>query len=353
MPIVSMKELLESGVHFGHRTSKWNPYMKPYIFTERNDIHIIDLQQTVEGLEESYQVIRDLVAEGGVVLFVGTKRQAQDIIKKYAQQVNMPYVIGRWLGGTLTNWQTIRERIHELERLEAMKERGEFELRPKKEALGMERQIERLEDRLGGIRDMDGLPDLLFVVDVFREEIPVHEANLLRIPVVAMVDTNCNPKNIDYVIPSNDDAIRGIQLIVSKIAQAVQEGVNLRKDRAAEMEAAEAEAQLPEELRDELTDEELLGEATLKKMQEEEEDEEDEEQQAPPQEDKPQPDTEAQEAEEDPQEEQEVGEEESDASADEPQSEPSQDEPQDEEEPQEAQNADDEDENEPKAEDEA
>lgn len=271
MSIVSMKELLESGVHFGHRTSKWNPYMKPYIFTERNDIHIIDLQQTVEGLEESYEVIRDTVAKGGEILFVGTKRQAQDIIKKYAEKVNMPYVIGRWLGGTLTNWQTIRERIHELERLEAMRDRGEFELRPKKEALGMQRQIERLLDRLGGIREMDGLPDILFVVDVFREEIPVHEANLLKIPVVAVVDTNCNPKNIDYVIPANDDAIRGIQLIVSKIAQAVQEGVNMRKDREAEMEAAEAEAQLPEELRDELTDEELLGESTLEKMQEEQE----------------------------------------------------------------------------------
>ena len=351
MPIVSMKELLESGVHFGHRTSKWNPYMKPYIFTERNDIHIIDLQQTVEGLEESYQVIRDLVAEGGVVLFVGTKRQAQDIIKKYAQQVNMPYVIGRWLGGTLTNWQTIRERIHELERLEAMKERGEFELRPKKEALGMERQIERLEDRLGGIRDMDGLPDLLFVVDVFREEIPVHEANLLRIPVVAMVDTNCNPKNIDYVIPANDDAIRGIQLIVSKIAQAIQEGVNLRKDKEAEMEAAEAEAQLPEELRDELTDEELLGEATLKKMQGEEEDGAEEDKQASQDEDEPQPDAEAQETQDAPQQEQEE-EEESEASVDEPQSEPSQDEPQGEEEIQEEQDADEE-EDEVKAEDEA
>lgn len=245
--------------------------MKPYIFTERNDIHIIDLQQTVEGLEESYEVIRDTVAKGGEILFVGTKRQAQDIIKKYAEKVNMPYVIGRWLGGTLTNWQTIRERIHELERLEAMRDRGEFELRPKKEALGMQRQIERLLDRLGGIREMDGLPDILFVVDVFREEIPVHEANLLKIPVVAVVDTNCNPKNIDYVIPANDDAIRGIQLIVSKIAQAVQEGVNMRKDREAEMEAAEAEAQLPEELRDELTDEELLGESTLEKMQEEQE----------------------------------------------------------------------------------
>ncbi|MFO8036297.1 MAG: 30S ribosomal protein S2 [Anaerolineales bacterium] len=271
MSIISMKELLESGVHFGHRTSKWNPYMEPYIFTERNDIHIIDLQQTVEGLEESYEVIRDIVADGGVVLFVGTKRQAQDIIKKYAEQVDMPYVIGRWLGGTLTNWQTIRERIHELERLEAMRDRGEFELRPKKEALGMERQIERLLHRLGGIREMEGLPDILFVVDVYREEIPVHEANLLKIPVVAMVDTNCNPKDVDYVIPANDDAIRGIQLIVSKIAQAIQEGKNMRKDREAEMEAAEAEAQLPEELRDELTDEELLGEATLKKMQDEQE----------------------------------------------------------------------------------
>ncbi len=270
MPIVSMKELLESGVHFGHRTQKWNPYMEPYIFAARNDIHIIDLQQTVQALEESYQLVRDKVAEGGTVLFVGTKRQAQEIIKKNAEKVGMPYVIGRWLGGTLTNWQTIRERIHELERLEAMRDRGEFELWTKKEALGMTREIERLESRLGGIRDMDGLPDLLFVVDVSREEIPVHEANLLKIPVVAMVDTNCNPKNIDYVIPANDDAIRGIQLIVSKIAQAVNEGINMRKDKEAMMDAAEAEAQLPEELRDELSDEDLLGEATLAKMKEEE-----------------------------------------------------------------------------------
>ena len=270
MPIVSMKELLESGVHFGHRTQKWNPYMEPYIFAARNDIHIIDLQQTVQALEESYQLVRDKVAEGGTVLFVGTKRQAQEIIKKNAEKVGMPYVIGRWLGGTLTNWQTIRERIHELERLEAMRDRGEFELWTKKEALGMTREIERLESRLGGIRDMDGLPDLLFVVDVSREEIPVHEANLLKIPVLAMVDTNCNPKNIDYVIPANDDAIRGIQLIVSKIAQAVNEGINMRKDKEAMMDAAEAEAQLPEELRDELSDEDLLGESTLAKMKEEE-----------------------------------------------------------------------------------
>ena len=271
MPIVTMKELLESGVHFGHRTQKWNPYMEPYIFAARNDIHIIDLQQTVQALEEAYELVRDKVAGGGTVLFVGTKRQAQEIIKTNAEKVGMPYVIGRWLGGTLTNWQTIRERIHELERLEGMRDRGEFEIFTKKEALGMTREIERLEGRLGGIRDMDGLPNLLFAVDVSREEIPVHEANLLKIPVVAMVDTNCNPKNIDYVIPANDDAIRGIQLIVSIITRAVSEGINLRKDHEAEMQAAEAEAQLPEELRDQLSDEELLGESTLAKMKQEEE----------------------------------------------------------------------------------
>ena len=270
MPNVSMKDLLESGVHFGHRTQKWNPYMEPYIYAARNDIHIIDLQQTVQALEEAYAVIRDIVASGGTVLFVGTKRQAQDIIRTNAEKVGMPYVIGRWLGGTLTNWQTIRERIHELERLEAMRDRGEFEIFTKKEALGMTREIERLEGRLGGIREMDNIPKLLFVVDVSREEIPVHEANLLKIPVVAMVDTNCNPKNVDYVIPANDDAIRGIQIIVSLIAQAISEGINMRKDYEADLEAAEAEAQLPEELRDELSDEDLLGASTLAKMKEEE-----------------------------------------------------------------------------------
>jgi len=277
MPIVSMKELLESGVHFGHRTQKWNPYMEEYIFAARNDIHIIDLQQTVQALEEAYEVIRDTVASGGSILFVGTKRQAQDIIKKNAEKVGMPYVIGRWLGGTLTNWQTIRERIHELERLEGMRDRGEFEIRTKKEALGMTREIERLESRLGGIREMDGIPSLLFAVDVSREEIPVHEANLLKIPVVAMVDTNCSPKQIDYVIPANDDAIRGIQLIVSIIAQAVSDGINMRKDYEADLEAADAEAQMPEQLRDELSDEDLLGASTLAKMKDEKADELDQE----------------------------------------------------------------------------
>ena len=270
MSTVSMKDLLESGVHFGHRTQKWNPYMETYIFAARNDIHIIDLQQTVAALNEAYQVVRDHIAGGGSILFVGTKRQAQDIIKTNAEKVGMPYVIGRWLGGTLTNWQTIRERIQELERLEGMRDRGEFEVFSKKEALGMTRQIERLESRLGGIREMDGIPSLLFAVDVSREEIPVHEANLLEIPVIAMVDTNCNPKNIDYVIPANDDAIRGIQLIVSIIAQAVSEGINMRKDHDADLQAAEAEAQLPQELRDEMSDEDLLGASTLAKIKQDE-----------------------------------------------------------------------------------
>ena len=266
MPVVSMKDLLESGVHFGHRTQKWNPYMEDYIFAARNDIHIIDLQQTVAALEEAYQVVRDHIAGGGSILFVGTKRQAQDIIKTNAEKVGMPYVIGRWLGGTLTNWKTIRERITELERLEGMRDRGEFEIFSKKEALGMTRQIERLESRLGGIREMDGIPSLLFAVDVSREEIPVHEANLLKIPVIAMVDTNCNPKNIDFVIPANDDAIRGIQLIVSIISQAVSEGINMRKDHEADLQAAKAEAQLPQEIQDEMSDEDLLGASTLAKM---------------------------------------------------------------------------------------
>jgi len=230
----------------------------------------------VNGLEEAYKTVQDTVTKGGNILFVGTKRQAQDIIKNNAERVGMPYVIGRWLGGTLTNWQTIRTRINELERLEGMRDRGEFELRIKKEALGMMRQIERLESRLGGIREMDELPDLLFVVDVSREEIPIHEANLLKIPVIAMVDTNCNPKNVDYVIPSNDDAIRAIKLIVEKIAQAVQEGQGLRKDHEIDMEVVEAQAKLPPEMQQELSDEDLLGDATLAKLKEAETEEEEE-----------------------------------------------------------------------------
>jgi small subunit ribosomal protein S2 len=264
MAVVSMKALLETGVHFGHRTRKWNPHMKRFIFTERNGIHIIDLQQTQESLEQSYALIRDKVANGGEVLFVGTKRQAQETIQVEADRSGMPYVNLRWLGGTLTNWQTIRSRIDELKDLERRRDEGEFDLLTKKEALMLNRKIDKLEGRLGGIREMNGLPEILFVVDVNREETAVHEANLLEIPVVALVDTNCEPSEIDYVIPSNDDAIRAIKLLTSVIADAVMEGLAMRKD--LEAEKVEATAEVPAEF-EEMADEELLGEATLAKLE--------------------------------------------------------------------------------------
>lgn len=264
MAVVSMKALLESGVHFGHRTNKWHPAMKSYIFTSRNNIHIIDLQQTVKAVETAYEVVRDTVADGGIVLFVGTKRQAQETIETEALRCGMPYVIYRWLGGTLTNWRTIRERINELERLERMRDSGEFEQFTKKEALNFNRKIERLDMLLGGVRNMGRLPDLLFVVDVRREETAIHEANLLRIPVLAMVDTNCDPSNVDYIIPSNDDAIRAIKLLVGKIADAVLEGKALRKEEAELEDALRME--LPRIDEEEIPDEELLGEATLAKI---------------------------------------------------------------------------------------
>jgi len=272
MPVVSMKDLLESGVHFGHRTHKWHPHMRPYIFTERNSIHIIDLQKTVKALEEAFALVRDTVANGGTVLFVGTKRQAQDTIQLEAVRCGMPYVTARWLGGTLTNWRTIRQRINELERLERMRDRGDFAGFTKKEALGMTRKIERLEMLLGGIRSMTRIPDLLFVVDIRREDTSIHEANLLDIPVVAMVDTNCDPRNVDFIIPSNDDAIRAIKLIVGKIADAVLEGKDMRKDMDEEM--PHDFASYADE--GELSDEDLLGAATLAKLQSQrDEDEED------------------------------------------------------------------------------
>lgn len=270
MPVVSMKDLLESGVHFGHRTHKWHPKMKPYIFTERNSIHIIDLQKTVKALEEAYNLVRDTAAQGGMILFVGTKRQAQDTIQLEASRCGMPYVTARWLGGTLTNWRTIRQRINELERLERMRDRGDFASFTKKEALGMTRKIERLEMLLGGIRNMTKIPEMLFVVDIRREDTSIHEANLLDIPVVAMVDTNCDPRNIDYIIPSNDDAIRAIKLIVGKIADAVLEGQAMRKDMEEEMPERFAEFAADE---GELSDEDLLGAATLAKLQTQREDE--------------------------------------------------------------------------------
>ncbi len=266
MSVISMKALLESGVHFGHRTHKWNPRMKPYIFTERNGIHIINLQQTVKSIEEAYDVIRDTVARGGTVLFVGTKRQAQETIQQEAIRSGMPHVTARWLGGMLTNWRTIRERINELDRLERMRDKGDFERITKKEGLILSREIEKLDTRLGGIRKMVKLPDLIFIVDVRREETAIHEANLLNIPIVAMVDTNCDPTNVDYVIPSNDDAIRAIKLVVGKIAEAVLEGRGLRKDEDFDTDVAMPLASADtDEI--ELSDEDLLGAATLAKLQ--------------------------------------------------------------------------------------
>jgi small subunit ribosomal protein S2 len=267
MAVVTMKALLETGVHFGHRTRKWNPRMKPYIFTERNGIHIIDLQQTLEALEETYALLRDKVQEGGTVLFVGTKRQAQETIELEATRCGMPYVNLRWLGGTLTNWKTIRSRIDELENLERRRDEGEFELLTKREALSMTRRIDKLEGRLGGIREMRSLPSLLFAVDVLQEATAIHEANLLKIPVVALVDTNCDPYIVDYVIPSNDDAIRAIKLLASKMADAVLEGKAMRKDEEQEVDGAPSDVALDAMAGTEMTDEELLGEATLAKLQ--------------------------------------------------------------------------------------
>ncbi len=265
MAVISMKALLESGVHFGHRTHKWHPGMKPYIFTERNGIHIIDLQKTSKALDQAYNVVRERVAEGGTMLFVGTKRQAQETIQIESARCGMPYVTERWLGGMLTNWRTIRARINELERLERMRDTNNFGHVTKKEALIYTRKIERLEMLLSGIRNMNRLPDLVFVVDISRETTAIHEANLLEIPVIAMVDTNCDPKTIDYVIPSNDDAIRAIKLIIGKMADAVIEGKAMRKEEVAEEEAAlEASRGMIEE--PELADEDLLGEATLAKL---------------------------------------------------------------------------------------
>jgi small subunit ribosomal protein S2 len=243
MAVISMKALLESGVHFGHRTNKWDPRMKPYIFTERNGIHIIDLQQTVKLLNQAYTVIRDTVANGGTVLFVGTKRQAQETIAEEAIRAGMPYVTERWMGGMLTNWTTMFKRIQELDRLEKLRETDEINRLTKKEGLMIGREITRLQTRLSGSRIMKRRPDMLFIIDVGREESAVREANLLNIPIVALVDTNANPQNVDYVIPSNDDAIRAIKLLVAKIADAVIEGKAMRKEEEPEQPAAEAKGE--------------------------------------------------------------------------------------------------------------
>ena len=281
---VSMKALLETGVHFGHRTQKWNPKMKPYIFAERNGIHIIDLQQTMVNLNEYHDMIRDLVADGGTVLFVGTKRQAQESVRREAERCKMPYVNHRWLGGTLTNWRTIRERIETLKKLEKRRDSGEFDLLTKKEALMLTRKIERLQLRLGGIRDMRRLPDLILIVDTVREATAVKEANILNIPVLALVDTNSDPDEIDYIIPANDDAVRAIKLLVSAAAEAVIEGQALRQADYADDDDVEGDGSVDyddyEDYDDE-DDEQFLGESTLAKLRDsklfdEDDDDEDE-----------------------------------------------------------------------------
>lgn len=254
MAVVSMRALLETGVHFGHRTQRWHPRMKSFIFTERNGIHIIDLQQTITRLEDAYNVVRDCVADGGTVLFVGTKRQAQATIVEQAQRCGMPYVSERWLGGTLTNWRTIRQRIDKLHEYETQQELGAFDQLTKREALTMEREIAKMNERFGGVKEMAVLPDLVFVVDVRREKNAIEEANKLNIPVVAIVDTNCDPWPIDYIIPANDDAIRAIKLITTKLADAALEGKQLRKDQEVEQKAISEE------------DRRYLGEATLAKI---------------------------------------------------------------------------------------
>ncbi len=276
MAVISMKALLESGVHFGHRTNKWDPRMKPYIFTERNGIHIIDLQQTVKLLNQGYNTIRDAVAAGGIVLFVGTKRQAQETVAEEAIRCGMPYVTERWMGGMLTNWDTMHKRIQELERLEKVRDSGEINRLTKKEGLLIEREITRLSTRLSGVRNMKRRPDLLFIIDVGREDAAVREANLLKIPIVAMVDTNCNPQNVDYVVPSNDDAIRAIKLLVAKVADAVLEGKAMRKEEEPEQPEdvksdAKPKTRGPRkpvvEAEDENIGEDiLLGESTLAKL---------------------------------------------------------------------------------------
>ena len=224
MSVISMKQLLEAGVHFGHQTRRWNPKMAEYIFTERNGIYIIDLQKTVKKIEEAYAFIKEVAESGKEVLFVGTKKQAQDSIKEEAERVGMYWVNARWLGGMMTNFKTIKKRIDRLEQLTKMEEDGTFDLLPKKEVINLKAEREKLEKYLGGIKDMNKLPGALFVVDPRKEKIAIEEAKKLGIPVVAIVDTNCDPEDVDYVIPGNDDAIRAVKLIASTIANAIIEG---------------------------------------------------------------------------------------------------------------------------------
>lgn len=245
MAVITMKQLLESGVHFGHQTRRWNPKMAPYIFTERNGIYIIDLQKTVRKIEEMYRFVKDLAQRGGTVLIVGTKKQAQETVRIEAERCGMPYVNERWLGGTLTNFRTIKSRIERLKELETMETDGSFYLLPKKEVLELRKEMERLRRFLQGIRNMKRLPDAVFIIDPRKERIAVAEARKLGIPIIAIVDTNCDPDEIDLVIPGNDDAIRAIRLLTGKLADAVIEG-NEGREAAAQAEA-EAKVEASEE----------------------------------------------------------------------------------------------------------
>lgn len=247
MSVVSMKQLLEAGVHFGHQTRRWNPKMAQYIFTERNGIYIIDLQKTVKKLDEAYMVVRDIAAEGGEILFVGTKKQAQDSIKEEAIRCEMPFVNARWLGGMLTNFNTIKKRIKRLAQLQAMKEDGTFDMLPKKEAAKLDLEIEKLEKFMGGITEMKKQPAAMFIVDPRKERIAVAEAKKLGIPIIAIVDTNCDPDEIDYVIPGNDDAIRAVKLIAGAMADAVIEGRQGQAGAVAQEDVAEEVAEAAEE----------------------------------------------------------------------------------------------------------
>nr|WP_072537381.1 30S ribosomal protein S2 [Anaerococcus mediterraneensis] len=266
MAVVSMKKLLEAGVHFGHQTRRWNPKMAKYIFTERNGIYIIDLQKTAMQIEDAYKAMRDIVADGGKVLFVGTKKQAQDSIQHEAKRSGQYYVSHRWLGGMLTNFKTIRKSVEKLQKLEKMEEDGTFDLLPKKEVLQYQKEMDKLERNLGGIKDMEELPDVLFVVDPGEEAIAVHEAKILGIPVIAIVDTNCDPDDVDIAIPGNDDAIRAVKLITSVMADAVIEA-NQGNEFDPSVEELEEEFEESEEIEE--NDEAILSEEEISEAAEE------------------------------------------------------------------------------------
>ncbi len=256
MAVITMKQLLEAGVHFGHQTRKWNPKMKKYIFAARNDIHIIDLQLTANLIEEAYSFVCESVKEGKTVLFVGTKKQAQDAIKEEAERCGMYYVNSRWLGGCLTNFKTMRSRVERLEKLEAMEANGDFEHLPKKEVMLLKKEMGKLQANLGGIKTMKGMPGVMFVVDPHNEDIAIKEAKKLGIKIVAITDTNCDPDEIDYVIPGNDDAIRAIKLIASVMANAVIEANQGEEAVIAMQQAAEAEVEEPTSIEEVVANEE-------------------------------------------------------------------------------------------------